>query len=338
MKSKQEILAELQENLRTGIVTESDIRSIIGVQPSDPTPPSVTQPKANPDRLSAVDVMFYIAGIVLFSTVMSMIVQSWSDSDPLLHILLSAGIGLGLWSTAYYLIGSPAQSDIRKGLTNALLLTGSLLLVAGGYIVSNEIVGGFDDVNFMPISLALAMLAALHIGFDRLIKRNLVLLMGVFLAVSSFAAFMFGLLSDTNAPPDVWAIITIISCGLLVYAARVLAKLYPSRPKIRTSFDSFAALVALASMYIASYGTYGVLWLCSLIAAVFGIFYLSIILQNKHLLGNGSFFIVLTIITISFKYFSGFGVTFSLIVATAGLLGSAAVASSINKNYFSKTI
>jgi hypothetical protein len=57
-------------------------------------------------------------------------------------------------------------------------------------------------------------------------------------------------------------------------------------------------------------------------------------MQNKHLLGNASFFMVLTIVTISFKYFSGYGITFSLIVAAIGLLGSAAVASNIHKKYF----
>jgi hypothetical protein len=53
-------------------------------------------------------------------------------------------------------------------------------------------------------------------------------------------------------------------------------------------------------------------------------------------LGNASFFLVLTVITIAFKYFSGFGVTTSLILATIGLLGSALAASNINKKYFKK--
>jgi hypothetical protein len=45
----------------------------------------------------------------------------------------------------------------------------------------------------------------------------------------------------------------------------------------------------------------------------------------------GSFFMVLTIVIISFQYFSGYGVTFSLIVAAHGLLGSAAVVSNNKK-------
>lgn len=333
MKTKQEILAELQEGLSSGVLTESDIKPFITTQP-EVTITRAVEPENKPEKLSAVDVMFYIAGIVLFSTIMSVIVQSWNDGNPFVHILLSAGIGMGLWSIAYYLIKSQFQSDIRKGLTNALLLTGSLLIIVGGYIITNEIIGGFDEVNYIPTAFALAVLGGLHIGFDKLIKRDLTLLMGVLLAVSSFPALLFGFLQNSGAPMDVWSIILIISSGILVYATRVVAKMNPDRKKIHNAFDSFAAFLALMSMYVASYSDYGVLWIGVLIAAFFGIFYLSIILQNKHLLGNGSFFMVLTIITISFKYFSGYGITFSLIIATLGLLGSAAVASSINKKYF----
>lgn len=337
MRSKEEILAELQEGLNSGVLVESDIKPFITTQPEVAVTRPASDNENKPERLSAVDVMFYIAGIVLFSTVMSIIVQSWDDGNPFTHILLSAAIGMWLWSIAYYLIKSKFQNDIRKGLTNALLLTGSLLIVVGGYIITNEIIGGFDEVNYIPAAFALAVLGELHMGFDRRVKRDLILLMGVLLAVSSFPALLFGFLQNANAPMDIWSIILIISSGLLVYTTRVVAKMNPERKKIHNAFDSFAAFLALMSMYVASYSDYGVLWLGVLIAAVFGIFYLSIILQNKHLLGNGSFFMVLTIITISFKYFSGYGITFSLIVATLGLLGSAAVASSINKQYFKKT-
>lgn len=338
MKTKEEILAELQEGLNSGVLTASDIKPFISTPQPQVVPTRVAEPENKPEKLSAVDVMFYIAGIVLFSTIMSIIIQSWDDGNPLTHILLSAFIGMGLWSFAYYLIKSTFQNDICKGLTNALLLTGSLLVVVGGYITTNEIVGGFDEVNYIPAAFALAVLGGLHIGFDKLIKRDLILLMGVLLAVSSFPALLFGFLQNADVPMDVWALIVIISSGILVYATRVVAKINPERTKIHNSFDSFAAFLVLMSMYVASYSDYGVLWLSALIAAVFGIFYLSIILQNKHLLGNGSCFMVLTIITISFKYFSGFGITFSLIVATLGLLGSAAIASSVSKKYFKKTV
>jgi len=330
VKTRQELLTEIRESLHSGLLSESDLRAFIT------TPPTAEVQKLDEkkqNKLSAVDIMFYIAGIVLFSTIMSVIIQSWDDDNPFTHILLSAVIGAGLWVIAYQLMKSAVQSDIRKGLISALLLTGSLLIIVGGYIITNELIGGFSEVNFIAGAFTLLALGGLHIGFDRVVKRNLTLLMGVLLAVASFPALLFGVLQDSMTL-DIWSIILVMAAGLLVYATRVVARITPERAKIANSFDSFAAFLALLSIYIAGYGDYGVLWLCALIAAVLGLFYLSIVLQNKHLLGNASFFMVLAIITISFKYFSGYGITFSLIIATFGLLGSAAVASSINKKYF----
>lgn len=333
MKEKQEILAEIQESLSAGVLTEADIKSFI-TTPSEPVVIISEVEENKSDKLSAVDVMFYMAGVVFFTTIMSIIVQSWDDGNALVHILLSAGFGMILWFIVYYLLNSTYQSDIRKGLTNALLLTGSLLLIVGGYVITNEIIGGFDEVNYIPGAFTLAILGAVHIGFDRLIKKDLTLMMGVILGVAAFPALLFGFLQDSDVPADVWSLVFIITFAILVYATRVVAKIYPERHKIYNSFDSLAAFFALMSMYVSVFGDYGVLWHGVLTASVFGIFYLSIIYQNKHLLGNASFFLVLTVITISFKYFSGFGATASLIVATLGLLGSAAVASSINKKYF----
>jgi MFS family permease len=335
MKDKQGLIAEIQEGLTAGVISEADLRAFIH-EPPAPSDAAVVaeKPDLKADKLSAVDVMFYIAGIVLFSAIVSFIAQSWEDGSSIVHILLSAGVGTSLWALAYHLIKSPEQTDIRKGLINSLLLTGSLSIITGGYIITNEIIGGYGDVNFLPGAFMLALVGAAHLGFDRLIKRELTLLMGVLLCVASFPALLFEFVKDVDPQLDVWSAIFTLSAGLLVYAARVVAKLNPDRPKIHSSFDSFAAFLALGCMYAASFGGYGLLWLALLIGGVFGIFYLSIISQNKHLLGSASFFLVLTVITIAFKYFSGFGVTTSLIMATLGLLGSAAVAASINKKYF----
>jgi hypothetical protein len=169
-----------------------------------------------------------------------------------------------------------------------------------------------------------------------LVKKDFMLLMGVLLAVATFPVVLFGFLKDASAPRDLWYAIVILSAGLLAYATRVLAKIQPERRELRSIFDSFAVFVTLATMYIASFGDHGLLWLGVLIMGVFTLFYLSIVTQDKRLLGNASFFLVLTVITVSFKYFSGYGATTSLILATLGLLGSAAIASGINKKYFDK--
>jgi MFS family permease len=338
VKTKQEILTAVQEGLHAGVIAEADILPLLTPQAQLLSAQSPPEPagslETRPDKLAAVDIMFYIAGLVLFSALMSMIVQTWNDGSAVLHVLLSAGVGAGFWAIAYYLIRSRFQSDIRRGLINSLLLTGSLSIIVGGYIVENELVNGYAHINYLPFALTLALLAALHLGFDRLIRRDFLLLMGILLGVAAFPSLLFGILTGAETSINVWAAVLIASCGLLAYATRVAAKVYLERKNTARSYDDFAAFLALASMYAGGFGNYGIVWTGVLVMAIIGIFYLSIVTQHKQFLGNGSFFLVLIIITVSFKYFSGFGVTTSLIIATIGLLGTAGLATSINKKYF----
>jgi uncharacterized membrane-anchored protein len=338
VRTKEEIVAEVREALAVGVLSTADILALTphvsqtSVTVTNDAPEATAKDK--PDKLSAVDVMFYVAGIVLFSAIISFIVQSWSDGNALLHIFLSAGIGLMLWAVALYLARVSVQTDIRKGLFHSLLVTGSLLLVSGGYIVLNEVVLGYNELNLTGAAITLAILSAVHLGFDRMVKREFTLLMGIVLGVAAFPVLVFGFLRDSGAAPDVYAIIMIISALVLAYATRVAAKVYPERRQFRGSFDALAAFLALGTMYAVSFGDYGTIWLIALVLSVFGLYYLSIVTQSKQLLGNASFFLILTVITIAFKYFSSYGVTTSLVLSAVGLLGSAAVASSINKKYF----
>lgn len=335
MRNKQEILNEIREGLSAGIITEDEIRGLLMPAPVEtPSKPDEATAETKPKKLTAIDIMFYVAGILLFAAVLSFIGQSWNEGGAFAHILMSAGLGATLWALAHYLSKSPEQTDVRAGLINTSLLTGSLLNITGGYIITNELIGGYDEVNFMPSAIMLAIVGAIHISFDRVIKRDLVLLMGLLLVVASFPAFMFGLLQDIDVPLDVWSLIMVGAALFLAFSTRVVATIDPTRQRVQRSFDGFATFVALLSMYIASFGDYGAFWLTLLVTAVFGFFYLSVLARNKHLLGNASAFLVLSVITISFKYFSGYGVTTGLILATVGLLGSAALAAHIHKKYF----
>lgn len=338
MTDKQEILAKLHQAMDSGALTQDDIRSLIDQSPVAHEPvlsKTTSQHQSDKaDRISTVDAMFYIAGIILFAAIISLIMQSWNDVSRFVHILISAGVGIGMWIVAYILKKSPSQNETRDGLINALLLTGSLSVMAGGFIIANEFSNNFEGISFIPIAIALAFLGATHIGFDRLIKRNLILLLGVILSVASLPIVLFSFLQDIDASLDAWCFVIAISAGILAISTRAVARMNLDRPKIRNALDSLAAFVALISIYIASYGDYDALWLIVLIAGIFGLFYISIASQSKQLLGSASFFLILTVVTIAFRYFSGYGITASLILAATGLLGSAAIAANINKTYF----
>lgn len=327
MNDKSTLLASVSEALKNGVLTENDLRKLL-----KKTPMAKAEKPGELPRLSAVDVMFYIAGIVLFAAILALIGQVW-DGGPTARIVLSAGTGIVFWTAAYLLITSSGQSDIRRGLMNALLLTGSLSLIAGGFIIANEIVD-YSEFNYYATAATLAILGVLHIGFGWTIKRDLLLLIGILLAVGAFPVFATALLKGSGAPLYVYNLIVAVSGGLLAYATRVVAKVDTTKAHIARSLDSLAAFTVLMSLFAASFNdTTGLLWLLALIAGIVGLFYLSIVMQDKLLLGNGSFFLVLAIITTSFRYFSGYGVATSLLISAVGLLATAAIATNINRRY-----
>lgn len=337
MRSKSEILAEVKEAVDAGVLSDLDLQPFLSKHTSPLMVGGSSEKKSL--KLSVVDVLFYVAGLVLFSAVLSIIVQSWNDSSPFMHVILSVGVGSGMWSVAAYLLKSSQLNDIRRGLVNSLLLTGSLSIIVGGYIMSNALIGGFGEINYVAGAVTFVVLSIAHLLFDKLVKHNLVLLTGVLLGVIAIPSLIFDFLDASEASVDVWSLVVILSAGLLVLASRQAAKLRPAASDdVGTAFDWLASFVALATMYISSYGSLGFLWLLALVLGVLGIYYLSIVFHNKHLLGTASFFLVLMVITGSFRYFSGFGITTSLALSAVGLLGSAAIASNIKKKYFVKPL
>lgn len=330
MNDKTEFLGSISRALESGLVTEHDLRSLL--KDREASAPEPSESPGSSAHLSAVDVMFYIAGIVLFAALAVFIAQLW-DGGPVVRILLSAGLGALLWAYAYYMINLPNQNDLRRGMTNATLLTGSLLVVAGGFITMNEITV-LDEINFYASATTLFLLGLIHIGFALRIRNDLILLSGIILSVAAFPTVAFGLLAEIGAPMYVWCLITATSGGLLAYATRVIGRMNPSRQHIKRSFDTFGTFIALMSFYVASFDdATGLLWLVVLVAGIIGLFYLSIVMQDKLMLGTGSLFLVLSIITISFRYFSGYGAATSLLISAIGLLATAVVATNINRRY-----
>ena len=326
MDNKEHILTAVSDALEAGKITKNDLLEVIRRNSAKHTDSTEVS-----GRLSAVDIMFYIAGIVLFAAIATLIGQSW-DSGPALRIFLSAGIGALLWAAALFYIHSPKTDDIRRGMTNSLLLTGSLLLIGGGFIIASELVGS-DEANFYAFSLTLALLGVLHISFGWQIRRAFTLLLGILLSVAAFPVLVFGILDGSDVPLFINCLIFAATGGLLAYATRTISRVSAGVSGAERTFDPLSAFIVLMSLYAASYDeSTGLFWLLVLVLGIVGLFYLSITAQNKLLLGNGSLFLVLSIITISYRYFSD-NVAVSLLVSAAGLLGTAIMAAHINRRY-----
>lgn len=326
MRPKEELLQELKTAVDSGVVTRHDVDALFGQSSPDQSVPS--------KKFSVAHSLFYVAGIILFAAVLSVIGQTW-EGGTILHLLLTLVAGSLLWLVAYAVgKASSEDTDTRRGLADALLLTGSLLMITGGYIVTN-LFGAYGTVDFFQAAPALLILAVVHGGVWFVIRRDLVYLMAILLGVATIGAVVLGLLRDMNATGDIWALAFIALFALLSWATHVVARLRPETAHLASAYDKLSITVGLLVMYIASFSEAAILWYMALAGAIVGVYYLSIVARQKILLGTASVFLVLMTITLSFRYFSAFGVTTSLILSAMAILGVAMLATNINKKYLS---
>lgn len=253
-------------------------------------------------------------------------------------------IGFGLWLISLYLSKQLANSNMRQGLINALLFAGSLLLIFSGFIIVWNIAAKFSDFGYTltVIALMLAILGVMHLCFDMIIKRNIILLIGVFLSVSSLPTFLIGSWQKYTYPYgpsiDMMLFILVIAPGLLPCATRIISKAIPNQRDIDNYFDLFTINLVGILMYIAiNLSDHIVLWTIVTILYILVIIYLSMVLRFKSLFYNSLIMMGIMIITIPFKYLYHDNFPLTIIMTIIALFGFALMSIHIDKKYFKKT-
>lgn len=353
MIPKEQLLHEVAQALEAQTISRQDLENLLPPQdPVNPAPvyqqpvsyaaqplPQPSQPvEAKPKNgLSVIDILFYLAGIILFAALMTMVAQLGQDS-LVTRLFISIGAGLMFWTASFLLSSQSAQNETKEGLVNSMLLTGSLSVIAGGFILTTDLTnlteGDSSPTTALFYAVLLAVLGAVHVLFDRLLRSPILIVLGFILLVASFPTAIVGLLGETDVPADVWGIIAIITGLLFAYGGKIVSSSAENRADFKETFESVGGFIVLASIYaLGSASNIGVFWQLVLPLTIYLAFFISIKRRSKQFLLTGSLFLVLFLITISFKYFSGLGAVFSLILSAFSILGTAFVASSINKKY-----
>jgi|GEM_PF-7061126 len=340
MSDKQALLQSIKDALADKTIERSDLQAILVEQhpPSELEPPVITAApglaptESSAKKLSVTEVLFYLAGLILYAAIMVMAVQSGSTG---LQIIITLGSGLLIWTATFLLGTRQAITDLNQGLVNALMLTGSLAVSSGGFFAAFQVVGGATGSSLtFAVAVTQFLLGVFHIIYDRLFRHIILIVLGAMLLVATFPTLIIALLQGTTVPADVWAVISISTGVLLAYAGRLASRTAPDRAHLQESFASFAAFIILGSIYAASFASsVAPFWEILLPFTIYAAFFVSIKRRSKQFLVTGSLFLVAFLMTISFKYFSGLGAAFSLILSAFSLLATAFVASNINKKY-----
>lgn len=360
MDERDRLMAEISEGFASGLISREDLRiflprsedhqmtNITDDSAAVLSPAEVSGAESAPrqdvlqrkvseesvhNKLSAVEILFYLAGGVLYASLMAMAAQTGENGAAMrVGILLVSGFGL--WALVYYLgrRNNDVVSENRTGFINAMLLTGCLALISGGVMAAVESTS--SDMFGYALALAFLILGGLHLFFDSIFRRIILVFLGFILLTAAFPTLLLTLLGSSEVSTDVRAMIGVATGGLLAAAGSIASRTVPRREGLKDSFLSLAGFIVLASVYAASLTSrVAALWSIVLPLLIFGAFYVSIQRRSKNFLVTGSVFLVMYVMTIAFKYFSGFGAAFSLLLSATALLGTAFMAASLNKRY-----
>ncbi len=334
MDSRESLLQSVRIGLANGTISAEDLRPLIApTLQADatgyPQNEQRTNGRASSAKLSVVDVLFYLAGLVLYAALMVTAFQM-EDGSPMRSTLLIS-CGLGIWTIAYVL-GRSERDENRNGLTSALLLTGCLSLISGSGVVVFDL--SLQENTGYVAALALVLLGGFHLLFDKLFRHMILVVIGMLLLVAAFPTMLSTMLQGLNLPLDVWALIG-VGTGLLTAAAGYVAsKTAPNRNDILEAFLSIAGFIVLGSAYVLTFEeTRGIAWTLLFPLLIYGAFFFSIKRRSKNFLVTGSLFLVIFLITVAFRYFAGLGAAFCLALSAVGLLATAFMATAINKRY-----
>lgn len=345
MISKEILLEMVRDGLDNGAITKADLAELAGLpehaetaaHKPETTVPAPVKPTVTADHpnnaLTVIDTLFYLAGIIIYAALGAAVAELGTDSITGIFVLLFPG--LIFWAGALKFGKQAEQSETSKGLVNALVLSGSLSVISGVMLAANHLVSNSNDSSAAYVYAAsLALLGGMHLTYDRFFRHAIPVVIGMYMIIAAFPTVLFGLLASSNPTVDVWALIFMGVGGLAAYGGRIVSKTAPGREYLKGAFLPVAGVLVLGSAYVASLASQAaVVWQVFLPLLIYGAFFYSVKRRSQNFLFTGSLFLALDLITMSFKYFSGLGVSFCLILSAAALLGTAFLSININKRY-----
>lgn len=341
MRNKQTILIELRELLDSGELTKSEIQGLIGdnQREASSVDASASTSVQKTSRLSAIDIMFVTGGVILFASVQALIDQLHLGlSSGVFGAMLCLAIAATLWGFALVQSRQKQASEVGRGMGLSFILTGSLLLVAAAVHMTNALMSGSgasNDVahNLYTFGFLMLGVALFHVIFAWLVRRQLVVGAGILAACSALVALAIGALVSVKVEgADPYVLVFIVAAVFLAVAARMVVRIKSGALHPR-AFDGLAQFIALVAMTIATFNDWHMLWYPLIICVILGLFYVSIRQKSQPSLVIAAFFLTVTLISMSFRYFSGLGIAFSLLLAAVAVLGVATVSVSLRKKY-----
>lgn len=322
---KQQLLAELGQMARAGLISETEVLGAFGQTAPTPAPESFHQ------SLKLSDVMYYIGAGIVFLGIIILCYQNWDYFTPALKILIALG-----GSVSAYVVGALfyTRDDLRKVSQGFFLISG-ILAPMGVYVSAKEF--GYDLGSDSVQVMVYLILSVWFLGLLRFFKQTILLFFGVVFAGGLFHTIISLLIGQTFSGRE---LTTIFEYRILVLGLVWMLLGYyfnqTSFKAITGVFYGFGSLFTLgAALSLGGYGTtQNIIWELFYPLVVFGIIYLSVYVKSKSFLVFGTIFLIIYILKITGEYFtSGLGWPLALVLAGFATMAVGYGAVKVNQKY-----
>lgn len=280
-----------------------------------------------------VKILYYIGGAVVVIGLVVLIQQQWMQFDSLTRVVVTLGMGVGLYISAV-LVGS-SYKDVQ-GVSDAFHLVGALLIPTGIYVMLHEYFSGPGGPGVHSIVMGALFVAYLASYFT--FRRTVLLIFTIIFGSLFYFAFLAYTVGEHIPfdPSRFFMYETLMLGSSYLFLGRSFAGTKRNALSgILYGFGSLGFLGSALALGGWSPDAY-ILWELVYPAIVFGFVSLSVYLQSKTFLVFGSIFLMAYIMKITAEYFAETtGWPLALMVVGFALIGIGYLTFYLNKRYIS---
>ena len=306
---KQQLISLIKEKVASGEISKSDLQEVFSTNDFHLT-----------NKIS--NIFYAIGALIAVVGVLVLILENWSDIGSVGRVLVSLGLALITYISAYF-------TKEKNMLSQAMFAISAVLAPIGSFILLDEMKVVVDSGVILGVAIVLFVI---FFTSKLILKKDILTIASVFFGTWSYFSLitkMFdGSMIDTNVMK--WSTIFL---GVSYIALGIHRMSVAKRKNIISSlFFGFGTLAIMLP-----FETMGGIFNLFMFVVIFAGFYGSIFLKSRTMLALSALFLMAHLVKLTGEYFAdSIGWPVALIFLGFVVIGVGYFTLELNKKYFRK--
>ncbi len=307
---KNQILGVINQALQSGIITRDEVVKAV----------TVGEYKKEMNKLSAVNILYGIGGLVLLVGIVTLVYKFWGDLSSAIRILITLGLAITAHISGILLY---TEDKKQKGIATVMQAIGAVLAPIGVSVLLYEM-----NISYsIGLNATIAILFTLIYAVSLALKRSIVFsFFTIFFGTWAIYASVSYLIQMSGSPfdtDDLYSYLTLaVGISFLFLASFMKNTEHRSLAPALTTFGSLGILSSI--LYLGGYSpNQSLIWeFIGILSLIVGL-YVASTRQDQQILKTTSIFIFIYIGKFTGEYFANsFGWPFALIIGGLILIGA----------------